>query len=96
MKALRTALQTALRTAMPGLSRIDRYNGQYLNIEREQPIDYTLGAVFIELNFSEWEQLGAQNIQEADCDIVLHVVRQYLGDSYPQKRDGCMVRGKSK
>ncbi len=82
MKALRTAIQTKLRTALPTLSRIDRFNNQYRKMEDEQAVDYALGAVYVELNIGAWEQLAAQQIQEADCDIVLHVVRQYLGDTF--------------
>lgn len=91
MKAARLALRTALRTAIPTLARIDRYNHQYDNLKEEDPIDWSKGAVFIEMNVADWEQMAAQQIQEGDATITLHVCRLFLGDTFEDSNSDLAV-----
>lgn len=82
MKAVRLKLRDKLRTALPNLARIDRFNNQYNRLDEEDPIDWEKGAVFIEIDKEGWEQLGAQQIQETDALIRVHVCRMFLGDTF--------------
>lgn len=84
MKAARTAIRARLRSAIPDIGHIDRYNGQYLDAtyRQESGIDYDAGAIFIETSTPQWETLGDGLTQEGDSTIRVHVCRSFLGDTF--------------
>jgi len=80
MKIVRQLLRKRILKKIPVISKIDRYNRQYENLEEEEAADYESGVIFIEILPTTWEHL-AGNIQEADATIRLHVCRTFYGDS---------------
>jgi hypothetical protein len=84
MKAARTALRTLLRTAIPDLGHMDRFNNQYSDtyLREEDAIDYDRGAIFIEVQTPTWETLGDGRTQEGDSTVRIHVCRTFLGDTH--------------
>jgi hypothetical protein len=77
-KNIKTLLQELLETKVPAIRKIDWYNQQYLNTEKQKAINYP--AVYIEvLDPQNWEDASA-GLQVANMRIKLHIVDFDLKD----------------
>ncbi|MGE0636004.1 MAG: hypothetical protein AB7G44_03445 [Bacteroidia bacterium] len=84
MKAAHLLLRTALRTALPAIARIDRFNHQYENLNEEDPVDWNAGAIYIEFSNTIWETEGDGISQQGDTEIRLHICRSFFGDTHEE------------
>lgn len=91
MKAAHLLLRTALRTALTNLSRIDRFNHQYENLDTEDPVDWNAGAIYIEFSNTQWETEGDGITQQGDTEIRLHVCRSFFGDTHEENNSALAV-----
>lgn len=81
MRLIRQLIRDRLTAFIPTLARVDRFNHQYEKMDEEDPVDWSAGAVYIELIPGTWETLGGGLIQETEATVRLHICREFYGSS---------------